>query len=348
MSESHGNTRYSHDMTVNKDLPKAVYITWAQTSSRSDSTAPFFNARSFRITSFNSHSKILLPWRYLIAATKTLYVLLREQPKVVFVQNPPTMSVMLIWLYARFRRVSFIPDSHCSVFNSRKWRRFLWIYKYIAKQALTNIAHNHRYVEEIKAWGAHSVNLGSVPRKMQTTQTYTVRPGFNVMFPCSFQGDEPVSEVIKAARTLTDVNFYITGNFRRAPRELVDDAPSNTIFTGFLSNEEYVALMKACTAVMCLTTRDDTNQSGAYEAIAVNRPIILSDWALLREIYNKGAVFANNDSVSLARAVLKIRDNYIFYLEQIALLREETMAIWESNYCELRAAILNGSKILAS
>ena len=347
MLESRGNSRHKSDIMYSKDLPKAVYITWAQTSSRSDSTAPFFNARSYQITGFKSRSKMLLPWRYIIASAKTLYVLLRDQPKVVFVQNPPTMSVMVVWLYTRFCGASFIPDSHCSVFNSRKWRRFLWIYRYIARQALTNIAHNHRYVEEIKTWGAHSVNLGSVPRRMQTTRTYAVRQGFNVMFPCSFQGDEPVAEVIKAARLLSDVNFYITGNFRRAPRELVEGAPSNTIFTGFLSNEDYVALMKACAAVMCLTTRGDTNQSGAYEAIAVNRPIILSDWALLREIYSKGTAFANNDSASLVGAVLKIRNNYDFYLEQIALMREETMATWESNYKELRMAILNGNAICA-
>jgi len=330
-----------------KDLPKAVYITWAQTSSRSDSAALFFNARSFKITGFNSRSKILLPWRYIIASAKTLYVLLREQPKVVFVQNPPTMSVMVVWLYARFCGASFIPDSHCSVFNSRKWRRFLWIYRYIAKQALTNIAHNHRYVEEIKTWGAHSVNLGSVPRKMQTTRTYEVRPGFNVVFPCSFQGDEPVAEVIKAAKILSDVNFYITGNLRRVPHELVESAPPNIIFTGFLPNEDYVARIKACAAVMLLTTRGDTNQSGAYEAIAVNRPIILSDWPLLREIYSKGTVFTNNDSASIFGAVERIRDNYDFYLEQIALLREETMESWERSYKVLSTAILNENTICA-
>lgn len=347
MWESPGNQRRCCDTMVNRDFPKAVYITWAQTSSRSDSTAFFFNARSYRITGIKSRSKLLLPWKYLKASGRTLFLLFRDRPKVVFVQNPPVVAVLIVWLYARCFGAGFIPDSHCSVFNTRKWRRFLWLYRYFAKRALINIAHNHRYVEEVKAWGARAVNLGGVPRKMETGRTYQIRSGFNVVFPSSFERDEPIAEVVEAARSLSDVNFYITGNFHRAPKELVEAAPANVIFTGFLSDEDYVALLKACSAVMCLTTRGDTNQSGAYEAIALNRPIIVSDWSLLRQIYDKGAVFTRNDSASLVRAVSTVRDNHDFYLKDIMAMREKNQLSWEKSYRELSAAIHNGHTLRA-
>ena len=83
---------------------------------------------------------------------------------------------------------------------------------------------------------------------------------FNVTVVNSFKEDEPLQEVLQAARSLPEVKFFITGNTGKAnPQTLVAGAPGNVSFTGFLPTERYYGLLNASHAVMCsracVTTR---------------------------------------------------------------------------------------------
>jgi glycosyltransferase involved in cell wall biosynthesis len=314
---------------------KRIYITWDRYSSRSDSTAYFFQARSYCIESIKIPLKFYLPLKYTLAALRTVTILYRERPDIIFVQNPPPIAVLVVWFYCLLFGSKYIPDTHSGAFTSKRWALFLWLYRFLSKRALTNILHNDYFVNRVKEWGASAVNLGAVPRQMKTGKIYPLRDGFNAVFPCSFSGDEPVEEVILAAGELRNVNFYITGNLSRAPKELTKNVPSNIVFTDFLPHEDYVALLKACNVVICLTNRDLTNQSGAYEAIAIGRPIIVSNWPLLREIYYRGTVHIDNKSISLVNAIKAIQNNYAHYLDEIKLLKEEGLSNWEKNHSEL-------------
>ena len=315
---------------------KRIYITWDRYSSRSDSTAKFFDAKSYSIEAIKSPAILLVPLKYFLATVKTLTVLSRERPDVVFVQNPPTVAVLVVWLYCRIFGSEFIPDTHSGIFTGKRWSVFLGLNRFLGKRALANIAHNDYFVCKIRQWGAKAVNLGSVPRQMKTDKSYHIRKGFSVVFPCSFYPDEPIEEVINAAKLLRDVNFYITGNLKRASTELFKTTPDNVVFTDFLPHEDYVALLKACNVVMCLTTQDFTNQSGAYEAIAVGRPIIVSNWPLLRDLYYRGVIHVDNTHASIIRAINEIRGNYSYFLDQIQILKEEGLALWAKNYAELQ------------
>ncbi len=314
---------------------KRIYITWDRYSSRSDSTAHFFGAKSFNIQLVKNPSKFYVPLKYFLATLKTLAIICSERPHVVFIQNPPLIPVLILWVYSFLMKVHYIPDTHASVFTSRRWNRFLWLYRFLSKRALTNILHNDYFVKKVRDWGANAINLGGVPRQLKTNKTYPLRDGFNVVFPCSFYGDEPVEEVILAARELQGVKFYITGDLRRAPKELTKNVPNNIVFTDFLPHEDYVALLKACDVVICLVNQDLTNQSGAYEAIAIGRPIIVSNWPLLREIYYRGTIHIDNKCISLVKAIKAIQNNYAHYLDEIKLLKEEGLSNWEKNHSEL-------------
>ena len=61
--------------------------------------------------------------------------------------------------------------------------------------------------------------------------------------------------------------------------------PANVSFTGFISYAEYLGLLQDSTGVMVLTTRDNTMQRGAYEALSLAVPIITSDFKVLRDCF---------------------------------------------------------------
>jgi hypothetical protein len=64
---------------------------------------------------------------------------------------------------------------------------------------------------------------------------------------------------------------------------------------------------------MCLTTRDHTMQRGACEALSRGRPIITSDWPLLRSHFANAAAYADATPESIARAVREVRDHQAAY-----------------------------------
>ena len=57
------------------------------------------------------------------------------------------------------------------------------------------------------------------------------------------------------------------------------------------------------TPCMTLTTRDHTMLRGAYEAIYQGTPVIVSDWALLRESFPEGAAHVENTAKAIVRGI---------------------------------------------
>ena len=85
-------------------------------------------------------SKVSLPFRWISQVIKTLALLYRERPAVVFVMTPPVVACLPIFLYARLARISYVIDAHSGAFIDERWRRML--------DELRVSAPYYRYVEE--------------------------------------------------------------------------------------------------------------------------------------------------------------------------------------------------------
>jgi glycosyltransferase involved in cell wall biosynthesis len=135
--------------------------------------------------------------------------------------------------------------------------------------------------------------------------------------------------VLEAAAGLPEVQFYVTGRKEAAPAGLLARAPSNVHFTGFLPDASYYALLGGSHAVMCLTTRDHTMQRGACEALSLGKPIITSDWPLLRAYFHKGAVHVPGAAAGIRQGVLEIRLRYDIYTAEIKELQAAQLREWQ-------------------
>ncbi len=55
--------------------------------------------------------------------------------------------------------------------------------------------------------------------------------------------------------------------------------------------------------IVVLTTRPATLLSGGYEAMALGRPLVISDHGVLRDYFGDAAVYATRVRASMSRAV---------------------------------------------
>jgi glycosyltransferase involved in cell wall biosynthesis len=315
---------------------KRIFIHWAKYDSRSASLAYHLGADTFFVQSLGGHSKVLAPVKYILNTIMTIQRLSREAPETIFVANPPIFAVLAVWIYSFFRPCCFIVDTHSSTFTARPWAIFLWLYRLMSKRALLHILHNDVLEQKVSSWGVRTVNFGELIYQIDADkEPYPLRKGFNVVFVSLFRKDEPLESVMGAARIQTLVNFYVTGSLAKAPKKVIKNAPSNVVFTDFLPNEKYGALLRDCDIVICLTINDNTMQNGAYEALIIGRPIITSDWPVLRGLYNKGAVCVDNTPEAIGSAIRLIQAEYPRYLREIRALQTEFKTTWEKKFSAL-------------
>ena len=284
-------------------------------------------------------------FKYPLLAIRTLSLLFRKRPKLVFVQNPPGLAVLFVFLYCMLTGGRYIVDAHSAALLLPVWTRPRWLWAGLARKALATIVTNEHFAQAIQNWGARALVVRDIPTTFPEDGTYPLNGDFNVTVVNTFSSDEPLEQVLDAARDLDDVHFYITGRVNRGDPRLLENAPRNVTFTDFLSTEQYYALLRGGHAVMCLTTRDNTMQRGACEALSLAKPIITSQWPLLKEYFHQGTVHVDNTSAGIRRGVREISSHYEEYLTGIRALQIRQRAEWKEKLEELIALVESGRGI---
>ena len=113
--------------------------------------------------------------------------------------------------------------------------------------------------------------------------------------------------------------------------DVIENAPSNVVFTGFLSRASYAGLIKACRSVICLTVLDHTMQRGAYEAIYLGKPVVTSNFGILRENFNVGALHVDNDVDSIVDGIERMSRDSAEFESQAIELGVQKRRRWEGN-----------------
>jgi len=128
--------------------------------------------------------------------------------------------------------------------------------------------------------------------------------GEYILCPLSYANDEPLEELLEAARRTPDLPFVFTG---KAPAWVRESAPINVSFPGFVSADEYDRLVRGCLAVVAVTDRDHTMQRAGYEALMEGKPQITAHFSVLREFLESAAVYVDpKDPESIASALRAI------------------------------------------
>ena len=318
-------------------------MSWAPYCSRSDSIAGHLGSSSYMVYSegWGSHYATVL-FKYFVQTVKTLTLLMREKPAVVFVMTPPVIACVPVWLYAKCTRTAYIIDAHSGAFLQQPWKRLLFVHRFFSRHARTTIVTNQHMRDMLTAWDASSTIVSDVPVRFADATPVDVRGRHRMTFVSSFQKDEPVDVFLEAARAVPDVVFYVTGDSSKLPSAIRERLPGNVELTGFLPDGQYRALLDASDAVIALTTLDHTMQRAAYEAVYLGKPVVVSNTALLRRHFDRGGVHVANTALDIARGVRDMLAGLPKYTEEAQRLREQKLITWHHTLEHLRSVIDGG------
>jgi glycosyltransferase involved in cell wall biosynthesis len=315
-----------------------TYISWAPHCSRSDYTARELGGTSHMVYWGALGSRPATVWlKYFGQACSTWRILLRERPHAVVVMSPPVFAALSVWFYCLLRGTPFAIDAHTAAFLDRRWRRFQWLQRFLSTKAVVTLVTNDHLAGLVRDGGGESLIVPDVPVHFPRG-AYHLEDAFNIAVVCSFNPDEPVRQIAEAAALVPDVVFHVTGDSARW-RDRPPALPPNIRLTGFLSVGEYGALLRGADAVMALTTRDHTMLRGAWEAVYQGTPIIVSDWALLKESFADGGVFVANTPPSIASGINRLRSEYDSHRAGVQRLKARKTDRWRATRDKLRAML---------
>ena len=317
-----------------------TYISWASHCSRSDHTARELGGVSHMVYLgwLGSHP-LTVGFKYAGQCWKTWSILRRERPQAVFVMVPPVFAGLTVWFYAVTCRIPFVLDAHTAAYLHPRWAAWQWLQHALARRAATTIVTNEHLAAVVRQAGGRATLVPDVPITFAAVEPLERTAEFLVAVVCSFNYDEPIAEILDAARTLPDVRFMMTGNPRHLAPELKSSLPANVTLTGFIPDTAYAGLLTSADCVMTLTTRDHTMLRGAYEAIYQGTPVIVSDWPLLRSAFDQGAIHVDSSPQAIAEAVRRMARDYDAFRAGAAELRRRKMERWTATLAELRAAV---------
>ena len=278
-------------------------------------------------------------FRYWMQAVQTWRILRHEMPDVVFVQNPPIFCALVTFIYHRFYGSQYIIDSHTGAFLGFRWGWSVGLLRMLSLRALTTIVHNKSQEKIIERWGCRYCVVGFTPGDYPAGERFPLSGQFNIAVVSTFSPDEPVSVIFDAANLMPEINFYFTGKIERIPRDLSTNKPGNCHFTGYLAYENYVGLLRGVDVVMDLTTRDHTLLMGAFEAVSLGKPLIVSDWPILQEYFSLGTIHIPNTVKGVFEGVRRCQRELPSLQRDIFILQENLQSDWNKRIYELKLII---------
>ena len=311
-----------------------IWITW-ETQRRNKNLAKAFNARFIQFD--YAASRIM---RYLVLPFKTISAFRYTNPRIIFSQNPSLVLAFIAILYRKLKDVKIIVDAHNAGIRplNGENRALNALANYIVRHADITIVTNDNLAAIVKDKGGRPFVLpdripefeGCPPGKLD------LRGNFNVFFICTFSADEPFLEVIGAGKLLEkDTMIYISGNPKSHIDKIKAEIPDNVVPMGYLPEEEYLRMISSCDLILDLTTREDCLVCGAYEALGMGKPMLLSDTAVNRAYFRKGVLYTDNSSRDIAEKIQVAMRSIGEMTEAVKELKDELMDGWERNRAAL-------------
>jgi glycosyltransferase involved in cell wall biosynthesis len=310
-----------------------LFISWAPFSRRTESLAERFDLDLRFVSTPWPKRPLLTPLKYPWQAVSTAAVLNGDRHDEYWVMDPPSPLVAMVGVAARRRNVSLVVDMHTVAFYAPEWKLLRRVELPALRRAAAVIVTNRGLAERVASWGARPVVLPDpLPEPMAVTDAVEEEL---VTIVATYSKDEPLEILPDVARRLPALRFVVTG----APHGDLSSWPDNLRPSGFLDDADYWALLARSAAIVVLTTRPDTLLSGGYEALALERPLVTSDHAVLRQYFDDAALFASATADGLAAAVADaIATGDELHVRQRALRRRRE-AEWRREAQALRALL---------
>lgn len=253
--------------------------------------------------------------RYPVLAFRTLLFLFKNKADLIFCQNPSIVLNTLLCIFKKFFRFRLVVDRHSNFkFSSAeskhpKWILFHFLSDFTIKRSDLTIVTNAYLKNFVEKKGGRGFILQDKLPTLIHRVKQELKGKYNLVFISTFSSDEPIEEIISAAKLVgSEYHIYITGSYKRFPKieSLTKSLPKNVTLTGFLPEEDYQSLLYSADALIVITDQEHTLTCGAYEAVALEKPMILGQTSAISEYFYQGALYTDLTIENLAANFIEI------------------------------------------
>lgn len=281
---------------------------------------------------------------YLTKGATTLSLLLVHRPSVTWLQLPPT-PLLYVAVIARSLGLTRVIVADCH--HSMLWKPWIntpFLLRIFNRYVRVAIFHSQEIVEQATAAGFDEHRCYLLEDRPAVAagleEGAPADASLQVLFPASFDADEPVEGLLEAARRMPEVQFVFTGDHRRAKgKHDLTRLPRNVVLMGWVSTAEYKGLLTRCDLVISLTTQEGIQTSAAGEAVGYGKAMVLSDTTTLQTLYPRGAVHTQADPDSLETAIRYALDHRQELERGSRDLRAEREKRWQAQAEVVRSAV---------
>jgi len=280
---------------------KTAWITWER-QPRNVSLANLFSSDYYE---FDDIKNTFV--RYIIYIKRTISIFTKGY-STVFVQNPSIVLSFVGICLAKLTSTQVVIDAHNAGVRPLEGRFFLLqvFNRWILRQASFVIVTNPHTQLFLKGFSISSFVLPD-PLPSMLIDSKVCRSNelkYDIFVVCSWSEDEPIKEYLNAATLLPDLSFAFTGKFNNFFAKNKDlNIPGNVTMLGFVSESDYIWMMKHANVILDITTREDCLVCGAYEAISLDKPILLANSFVNKDLFGDAAFYSEVTVEELVSAI---------------------------------------------
>ena len=301
-----------------------IWITWElHRRNRGISQALSWNLCEIRI-------KKSIFFRFILSIYKTGKIIHSKRPKFVVAQNPSIVLSMITVFLRLFYKYVLIIDAHNSGIYplEGKSKILMVISKFLQKSADITIVTNDSLKKIVDRNGGKAFVL---PDKIPIVPEIEKRnlPGkFKIARISTFHDDEPYKNIIDSGNFISkDIHIYMTGNYKGKVQK--NKLPENVKLLGYITEKEYWRLLSAVDGIIDLTRRENCLVCGAYEGLAVGKPLILSNTKTIKSYFSKGCIYVSTNSKDIAKGIMLLSGKKQNLEKEIKVLRKFLIYDWE-------------------
>lgn len=315
-------------------MTDVIFITW-QKHQRTRSFCEKLTILLIEITTIKSGLA-----RYRETIARTFAALREHKPKILLVQNPSIVLTTLAILLKPFFGYQLMVDAHNEAVIPHNYNNFIirMLARFLIRYSNATIVTNDVLTNAVKNYGGNPLVLPDFLPNVDV-RPFLLAPKndehYELTLISTYASDEPYQEVFSALQKLGNkFKLKVTG---KIPAHLNrSQVPTNVELLGFISHKEYWEQLYRSHMVIDLTTMDNCLVCGAYESMAIEKPLLLSANPASLSLFGDYAVHVENNSAAIARGIAELVDNYSQIEKKIGKAKSHFLTLEAKNILQIK------------